>query len=205
MPTKTLGELYSHFVARTDMLVQKYNTSPPANPVHGDICQDIVRDGRALIIIRLQLLWGQFCQELVMRSAVGGCRTITGKVLAKGTGVSSPGAIQRAVRQESSGPFPTWHSPTFSVKVAKRLGTQNYIQIYLALSQTSPVEDLNKVRNYIVHPRDATRSEYLKVAWKLSAPAAEPISLLAHRMPGGATRFETWVGDFQTMALNAVR
>jgi len=169
------------------------------------MCQAINCDGRALMIIRLQLLWAEFCRELVVRSALGGYRTIAGSLLSRGSAVSNPQAIQQAVNKERKGRPPTWHSPTFVVAIARSLGIQNHGQIYMALSQVSPVDDLRAIRNYIVHPGEATRMAYEQVTWKLSALGADPVSLLAFRVPGGATRFETWVADFKLMALNAVR
>lgn len=205
MPSKTLRKLYSHFVARTDFLVSKYDypLPLPRDAAHRDMCQAINCDGRALMIIRLQLLWGEFCRELVVRSALGGCRTVSGSLLSRGATVSAPQAIQQAVERRRRPP--TWHITTFAVAIARILGTQNYQQIYLALTQVSPVDDLRIVRNYIVHPGETTRIAYEQVAWKLGTPEADPVSLLAFRLSGGATRFETWVADFQLMALNAVR
>jgi hypothetical protein len=205
MARKTLRELYSHFVARTNLLVEKYDFPIPPDTSHRDMCNAIHSDGRALMIIRLQLLWGEFCRELVMRSALGGYLTITGTFPSASPALLSLQAIQQAINLERRGRPPAWHSPVFALAVARRLNIQNYDQVSLALTQASPVDDLRTIRNYIVHPSEFTRIPYVNITWRLGSPGTDPVSLLAVRLPGGATRYETWVADLQTMVLDAVR
>lgn len=205
MARKTLRELYSHFVARTNIMVHKYDFHLSPDPTHRDMCNAIHCDGRALMIIRLQLLWGEFCRELVTRSAIGRCRTITGTFPSRSPALSSLQAIEQAINAERRGRPPAWHSPAFALAVARRLNIQNYDQVSLALSQAAPVDDLRTIRNYVVHPSEVTRIPYVQITRRLGSPGTDPMSLLATRLPGGATRYETWVADLQAMALDAVR
>ena len=207
MATKTLGDLYSRFVARSNYLVQKFETPLPlpSDPTHRAICDAVQCDGRALMLIKLQFIWGEFCRELITRSAIGGYQTISGTMVRQSSSVTSHKDVQDAIDKQGGNRPPAWHVPSFAVGVAKRLGTQNFRQITLALGLTSPVDDLRKARNYIVHPWKDTRIQYEQVVWKFSLSFVDPVSLLTARLPGGATRFEAWVDDFQMMVLEAVR
>ena len=51
------------------------------------MCEPVHKDGRAYLVIWLQDLWGQFCRELVLRSAIGGCETRTGLRLKRVPGI----------------------------------------------------------------------------------------------------------------------
>ena len=200
---KKLHELYSHFAARTDRLAAKYDAPLPPDSDKEYMCQPIHRDGKALMIIRLQLLWGQFCRELVVASALGKCQTITGTVL--GAAVTTPGDISRAIHRETRGKPPPWHRPTFAVTMARNLRTQNSAQLQLALSRVSPVDDLKAVRDYIVHPRELTRLAYLRVSRNLKSPGADPVTLLCIPDRDGSSTFRSWIMQIQVIALDAVR
>ncbi len=157
------------------------------------------------MIIRLQLLWGQFCRELVVTSAVGGCQTITGTVLGPGAAITDPNDIKRVVNKEARGRPPPWHKPKFAVTIAQNLGTQNFRQVQLALSRVSPVDDLKTVRDYIVHPWESTRLAYMQVNRNLKAPGIDPVSLLAIQGRDGSSTFKRWVVQLQDIALDAIR
>lgn len=205
MAIKKLRQLYSHFVARTNQLVLKYDAPLPPDPNNKYMCPAIHNDGRAHMIIRLQLLWGQFCRELVVTSAVGGCQTITGTVLGPGAAITDPNDIKRVVNKEARGRPPPWHKPKFAVTIAQNLGTQNFRQVQLALSRVSPVDDLKTVRDYIVHPWESTRLAYMQVNRNLKAPGIDPVSLLAIQGRDGSSTFKRWVVQLQDIALDAIR
>lgn len=203
MAMKKLSQLYSHFIARTNQLVLKYDAPLPPDSNSKYMCHAIHNDGKALMVIKLHLLWGQFCRELVVTSALGGCQTITGTVL--GAAVTSPNDIRRAVNKETRGRPPPWHKPVFAVTIAQNLGTQNFKQLQLALSRISPVDDLKTVRDYVVHPWESTRLAYIQVSRNLKAPGVDPVPLLTIRGKNGSSTFRSWVIQLQNMALDAIR
>jgi hypothetical protein len=186
-------------------LVIKYDAPLPPDPKNKYLCSAIHTDGRALMIVRLQLLWGQFCRELVVTSALGGCQTITGTVLGPGAAVTSLNDIKRVVKKETKGRPPPWHKPRFAVTIAQNLGAQNFRQLQLALSRVSPVDDLKIVRDYIVHPWKSTRLAYIQVSRNSKASGINPVSLLAIRESNGNNIFKNWVIQLQNMALDAIR
>ncbi len=205
MAMQGLHQLYSHFVARTNQLVVKYDAPLPLDPNNEYLCPDIHKDAGAFMLVRLQLLWGEFCRELVITSALGGCRTITGTVLGPGAVVTSLNDIKQVVDNETQGRPPPWHIPRFAVTIAQNLGAQNFRQLQLALSRVSPVDDLKVVRNYIVHPWKRTRLAYVQVSRNLGAPGINPVTLLASRGKDGSSTFRNWVVQLQNIALDAIR
>jgi len=199
-----LAILYSRFYCRTDRLVRSFNVTFPSRPAHLESCHSVLRDGRENEILKLQLYWGQFCQELVIRSALGGHRTLTGTSLAPGT-ISHTSAILKEASRLCGGSHFPWHVPNRCTDLAKCVGAPNYSQIKAGLSITAPVADLLATRNYIVHPSKQNQIAYKRVAIKYGQPKATPTDLLSSRLPSGNTLFDVWVKSFRLMAEVAIR
>ncbi len=204
MAVRALGTLYGRFVGRTDSLVLRFASPLPPDRPFKETCSEIHRHGKRELVIRLQVAWGEFCRELVSRSALGS-RSVSGMLLTRPPGVSGEADVRAAAKAESGGIHAPWHKPKFATRVAKRLGVQNLTSIQSGLSAFSAVDNVLAVRNYIVHPSKGTKLAFAKVAHKFAPPGVEPDQLLGTLQPGGATLFETWVADLQTMAKNAVR
>ena len=205
MAGRALTELYARFLTRTNQLVQTFGSPVPPAPPFRESCLQLHVYGRLNLVVRLQVLWAEFCRELVERSALGGCRSLGGKVLPRAPGVSGLSDIRKIALAESGRRPPPWHLTWFAVRVARRVGVQNLVEIRNGLSAVSAVDDLVAVRNYVVHPNEKTRVEYARVARRANCAGAAPQGLLATYQTGGATLFEAWVADLQTMALNAIR
>lgn len=205
MSVRSLRERYAHFVSRTDSLVNDFDSPTPQNRPHSETCPPIHEYGRLKLVIRLQMLWGEYCRQLVVSSAIGDTHTLGGKALTRVGGVSSATDILNVARTESGGRPPPWHRPTFAVRVAARLGVGNLFEIQQGLSAVSPTDDLLAVRNYLVHPTEDTKVKYVTVARKYRSLGAGPDALLSTLLPGGATLFEVWVAELQTIALIAAR
>ena len=200
-----MRERYAHFVARTDSLVSGLGSPLPQNRPYSETCPPIHKYGRLKLVIRLQLLWGEYCRELVVSSALGDTHTLSGKLLTRVAGVSRATDIVNVATIVSNGRPPPWHQPGFTVRVAARLDVQNLFEIRQGLSAVSPADDLRAVRDYVVHPNRRTKVRYLTVAQRLGSHTAGPDSLLSTLLPGGATLFEAWVADLQTIALIAAQ
>lgn len=204
MRKRNLGILYSHFFSRTEILVKSFHVSFPLKPVHGEFCQLLQLDGQEREIAKLQLYWGQFCHELVVRSAVGGYQTLTGDILPPAT-ISNVAAIKvEANKLCRSGHFP-WHIPTNCTELARKIGTSNYRQITAGLSLPAPVRELMAVRNYVEHPSKQTQIAYKRVARKYGLPAASPVRLLSTLQSSGNKLFDNWVISLRLMAKTAIR
>lgn len=204
MSKRNLGILYSRFYSRTERLAQSFSSTFPSRPVHVESCHSVLTDGREREIMKLQLYWGQFCQELIIKSVAGGHQTLTGKPLVRGTITNTSDILKEASRLCGGTHFP-WHMPNRCSDLAKNVGATNYNQIKAGLSITAPVADLIVIRNYIAHPSKQNQIAYKRVAIKYGKPKTAPTDLLSSRLPNGDTLFDFWVKSFRLMAEVAVR
>lgn len=192
----SLPALLSRFVGRTDTLVQAIYRPGPSDPT-------VFLSSRLFFVIRLQTLWGEFCRNLVVRSALGQVKTLSGTVVANAPGVSALGDIAKITGKPITGPGANWHIPTFAVNSANALQTLNYPQISAGLGSVNG-SDLRSVRNYIVHPSELTKSQFDQTALNLGIIGAGPVDLISAPLHGGSNIFESWVLDLQTAAQIAI-
>ncbi len=206
MADKLLGSLYAHFLARTNALVEQFLLPAPQGSTHRIFQhQQVFQSSRAFSTIRLLHLWGEFTRVVVVRSALGGCYTVSGAHVNAAPGVTSVRDILVVIKQpQLSGPRLYWDTPEWTSKQVSQLRIQNGAQVTLGLG-AAPVDDLRRVRNFLTHPNSHTKSEYEGLTRRKSLVGANPDDLLRSRTPGGATLLESWVIDFQTAALNTIR
>lgn len=205
MSIKSLAELYAHFIGRTDALLRNFEAPVPTYPVYALSCAPLHRSGQELSVIRLQHLWAEFCRNLIIRSALGNVRTMGLTMLPASPRVASLADVQRIVMRESNGRQPPWHLADFTIRVAHQLVLANYQAINMSIGAISPIADLLKVRNYIVHPNQRTSMSYLLIANSFGVPSGDPVALLKTVQPGGVTLFKDWVVQFQVIAAAAVK
>ncbi len=206
MPIKRFVDIYRRFEKRTNGLVNEFEDKISIVDDYGELFEKIHNDARSFILIRLQMLWGQFCRELIIRSALGGYHTVSGTVLKKGTSVNDWKSVQVAVQKRSNYGNPSWHIANFSIDIAKNLRIQNYGEVSMALGGISPMDYVIVVRNYVVHPDEKTRTKYENTLRAMGIMVKiAPVSLLRSRVAGGANLFEQWVNELQTLAVNAIR
>ena len=183
-------------------------TGLPADPAEMAVCEPVHRDGSLFLVVRLQHLWGEFCRELVVRSAIGGCVTRTGLYVPPAPEANHvrdlPDIARRFSRRSFTGPGSLWEVPSIAIERARDLQVANYRQVSLGLSAVNVIGYLKPVRNFIVHPSASSVSGYDQAARSLGFPGLSPIRLLNQRLPGGATIFEDWVSELETAAWNAV-
>ncbi len=205
---KTLGSLYSRFIAKSNALTGQCNISFRLKPPTQNILKEVLCNNQLYVLVRLQFIWGQFCRELIIRSAVGGYKTIGGMILNRGTAVNTPKSISNVisseVKRQNLG-FPVWHSPIFAAIIARNLGIQNYNQVNLALSLPAPVREITDIRNFIVHANAMTKTRYEQITYRYNMIGAKPSEILAYILPGGTTRFADWIASLQQMAEQAVK
>ena len=178
-----LSELCRDFVDSTNALVRRFDVPVPSYAPFDSTCGMIHEDGQALLVVRLQSSWADFCGSLINISAPNNAR----RVRCSATYVASDMGYS----------YPVWHKPEFVVRVARHLTLTNMDRIDLHLGANLSSGDVTAVRNYIVHPGSRTESKYRKVAAAAGVPGADIGTLLNIRFPGGATLFERWVKDLQ--------
>ena len=208
MRKKPLNALYDLYAARSASLLARFAAPLPEKPAERALCEPVHRDSSAFLVVRLQHLWGEFCRELVVRSAMGGSATRTGLRLPPAPGVNHvrdlPTITRQFTRQPFSGPRSQWEIPRFAIDQARHLQVANFNQISLGLGSITTLDDLKCVRNFIVHPSESTALRYYQATRNLGFSGLPPIQLLNQRLPGGATVFHTWVSDLETAAWVAV-
>ncbi len=206
MTLGTVKGLYAHFVSRTDRMISRYNSTTPAVLGQGSMCTKVRRESRLFCVIRLQHLWGAFCRELLVRSSVGGSSTIGGTYLTPVPGIVYPNDVDKVAQQTLRRQRIAWHVPILVGRVVRQISPANEMQIVTALSSVSPVDDILKVRNHLVHPSAETQRLYSVVTRRLGIFDSDPEVLLSASIsPGNVTRFEYWVIQLQAVALDASR
>ena len=208
MAAGALGELYAHFVSRTNRLADVYKPERAAGLENVAARQAFHRDSRLYCVIRLQHLWGEFCRELVTRSSIGGVAAIGGTRLPGVRGVRSRRDVERIARESIGGRRKiAWHVPERVVGIARELSPANESQIADSLAVAgSPAPEIRIVRNYLVHPNADTWIRYDRLSRELGVFDSDPDALLTANVPQrDVTRFEYWVIRLQGIALDAAR
>ena len=207
MAKRKLTSIYSGFLVRTDLLLRDFLRTPPSPAVRlGGLAVDtLLSYSRGFLVNRFFHLWSEFCRHVIVVSALGGCRTLSGVNLSNARGIESVSDILNASNSHSiAGPGLRWGDPVWTVRKATRIQPANLQQIKLGVSAV-PYDDVRRVRNFIIHRNPHTRSQFDEVAVKYSLIGVSADALLLHRLAGGATVMEAWIRDFQLAALDAVR
>ena len=205
MRTKPLTYIYGLYLSRSQTLVGRLATKLPTNPVEARECEPVHHDGFAFQMIRIQHLWGEFCRELVVRSAMGGCTTRTGNQLSRVPHVSRVSDLPKVTKLAFAGRGSNWEEPKFALKQAAILSVSNYLDVNLGIGSASTVlADLKVVRNFLTHPNQATAKIYDQLARENGFRGLSPDQFLQQLTPGGATIFEAWSQNLIVAAWNAV-
>ena len=205
MAVRKLGLIYARFAGRTDRILTAFQTPLPANSVDAENCRPIHTAGAAFLVNRLQMLWGEYCRNLIILSARGNALTIRGNLLAPATGGGGLPRIKRILGKDfGTGPGTHWDDLDWAIGRANLLKPVNGNQINIGLG-TAPGKDLKAVRNFLIHPNQRTKRAYLELARSLGYPGLEPNSLLAADLSDGVDVIGSWVKQFQDAAWEAAR
>jgi hypothetical protein len=206
MPVSQFINIYIKFETRTNNLMTEFEDKTGLLRDYGNTFETIHNDARSFLIIRLQMLWGQLCRELIIRSALGGYHTISGTILRKGSVVTDWRSIQTIIQRRKGKGHSPWHIANFSMGVASDLRIQNYTQVSMSLGGTSPMDIIMVIRNYLVHPDELTKTKYENTTRAMGITGKiDPIDLMKTRVTGGAILLEDWVADLQLIAFNAMQ
>lgn len=190
---------------RSRDLSRRFLASMPPHRTDEMPCEEIHADGRAHLICRLQILWAEFSRELIVKSAIGGCRTRNGRVLSSAPQVKTVADVSNVLGAKSGlqSPHMKWEEAEFSVRCAQTLRLGNVEEINRGLG-SAQISNIKTLRNFLVHPNKRTRTRYEQVARDLAMPGLRPDELLSQRTLGGPTMFETWIERLLIAASNAV-
>ena len=206
MAQRSLGHLYSHFQARTDVLLREFSVSSSHTPtlVEGITIDKMIEYTRRYLVNRLFHLWGEFCRSIVVASAIGGYSTLSGQIVTKAPTIQHRSDIPQAIRSNRIvGPGLRWEDPQWTSVRVDRLQLANAQQVKLGIG-AAPFNQFRPVRHFVIHANSHTRAEFEAIANSYLLFDVEPNDLLLHRLSGGGTVLERWIREFQVSAYNAV-
>ena len=197
--------IYGVFLHRSHALDSRLAVRLPIDPDEAEMCEPVHRDALGFLVIRLQHLWGEFCRELVVRSALGNCSTRSGQRVPPAPGAIRVRDLPGISRLPLWGRGTYWEDPNFALRQARRLSVVNYHSIALGLTSASnALDELKTVRNFVTHPNRSTAARYIQLTRGRGLRGLTPEQFLRQRTPGGATIFESWTGQLVIAAWNAV-
>ena len=207
MAMRRLTSIYSGFRTRTDLLLGQFSVDAPSPSceVDGVPIEVLFGHSRSFLVNRLFHLWSEYCQQVVVASALGNCQTLNGAVLNRPSTIKSIGDIAPLIKEKSiAGPGLRWGDPVWTSKKLNRIKPANLQQISLGIG-SAPYDEFRQVRNFVIHSNSNTRAYFDRVASGYSVFGNTADDLLLHKLPGGGTVMENWIRAFQDSALDAVR
>lgn len=204
-----LGAIYWRFSAKADWIAQSFSHAA-SSPADGR-CLAAHSLSREDAAIQLQDRWNAFCRELVLLSWRGEVRTLSGTYIPRREGNRTREAALMALRATFTGRSkkraewePRWFSPTDAIDAAGRLHVANLASISSGLGLTpSPLDELRAIRNHFAH-RGRESSSRLRICLGAGADASVAHDHLSQTTLGGATQFEVWASQLDSMARIAV-
>lgn len=159
-----------------------------------------------MAVIRMHDAWARFCRELVINSALGNTRTTGGMLLVR----SRPDILDRGsvipvlLSSLRSRWEPKWAHAAASINAGRALNIQNIANVAAALgASNSPAEPVRKIRNFYAH-RGKDTSNYALSTGLFTGPQPRVFEL-NNFTTGGVTVIETWVREFDAVAVAAMQ
>ena len=203
MAVRNLESMYRRFCRRTDHILTAFQTPLPSNPQDAESCQPVHSAGEVQLLNRLLVLWGEYCRNIVIISAIGRVATINGTLLTPAQGIKNFSDVRnRLGRKAGAGPGTKWDYPDWALQQASTLSPANMSRITTGLTGTQ-VDSVRIVRNFLVHPNELTKGSYLTLARNLGYVQIEPKDLLIEYDSAGNRLLELWINQFQISAYEA--
>jgi len=105
-------------------------------------------------VIKLHDQWNARCRELIIKSAMGNYRTLTGTILSKSTAIYPLQELRNRWSSRRTMDIswePDWHVPAVSERAARLLNISNYNTVSNAISALTIIDELRWTRNAIAH------------------------------------------------------
>jgi hypothetical protein len=202
-----LGLPYNRFLKSSAWLLTEFNRDVAALRSGGLTTKSFgLRPEMATL--RLHDDWARFCREIILASAVNEPKTINDIVVPRALGVSTrDDAKNVAIRSTHLGRYePKWATASEAIRAAVQLRLSNLGVITAALGAVnSPAEDFRHVRNFFAHRAENTAAKVRALSFYSPGMDLNAEILLAQNVPGGITRFESWVIGLRTIALAAIQ
>lgn len=151
-------------------------------------------------LIALHDAWAYRCRAIVLRSAIGGVRTISGIVLPPMHRRPMVWLRKHWGRKVMPPTWePDWYIPATAIRAAQILGTANVNQITNGLGASIAAERVRITRNVVAHSLPATWKRLRTLQRMLGHTGEEPPSefaLLRDRNIG-ARHIDAWIADLR--------
>ena len=158
-------------------------------------------------IVALHDAWAFRCRAIVLRSAVGGARTVSGRTL--------PRAHVRPLeclrcgwgrRRMPRTWEPDWYIPAVAIRAATILGIANVNQITNGLGASTVAEEVRITRNVVAHSLPATWRRLRQLQLDLGHTGREtPADFAVLRYPAvGLRHIERWIAELRACIRVAV-
>ncbi len=210
VPT-ALRDAFAAFHAELELVVSAFATASVAPS-----CDAPHMHNREWCVVYLNDAWQRFCRELIIASAVYEPRTLSGSVIGRAAGLTSEQDALTLLRtklgqRRPSYWEPRWHDAVEALRAAAILGIRNAPQVTAALGSTpSPADDINTVRNFVVHRKPDTAIQLRALLTKSGMTPGGGLSSRAvvdaylSQPVDASVRFLDWCQQFRQIALASV-
>jgi len=161
----------------------------------------------SMCVVKLHDQWNARCRELILKSAMGRYRTLSGMVLKRAVRENPIQKLRHCwstKRPMDSSWEPDWHMPGVSARAASLLGIQNCMTVTNAVSAITTIEELRWTRNAVAHelPRSYTMFRRLR-ARRVVAGNDSPADYAVRRVEGTSDLIiDVWMSELK-LALKA--
>lgn len=142
----------------------------------------------AFCVIKLHDQWNARCRELILKSALGNCSTLSGRMLPGSTSINPLQQLRNTWSPRKAMDVswePEWHVPAVSERAARLLNIANYSTVANAISAITVIEDLRWTRNSMVHELPRTYRMFRVAQLMRFNPAKYcPSDYAVQRIPG---------------------
>lgn len=152
-------------------------------------------------IITLHDAWAFRCRAVVLKSARGNIRTISGKTLS--TASSHP---LETVRNAWGKREPPWYVPRDAIRAAEKLKVANIVEIRNGLGACVAADDVRITRNVIAHSLPATWAALRKLQKNYGHHGNETAAEFAvcRTYDVGSRHIEEWIADLKACLRAAI-
>ncbi len=158
-------------------------------------------------IIALHDAWAFRCRAIVLRSALGGARTVSGRVLPRVHARPLEWLRNHWGRKAMSANWePDWFIPATAIRAASILGVGNVNQITIGLGTLTSAEEVRITRNVVAHSLPATWKRLCNMERALGHTGRESPSEFAvsRYQRVGARYIEKWISELKICLHTAV-
>jgi len=162
-------------------------------------------------VIKLHDQWNARCRELILKSAMGNYKTLSGRILPRSATINPLQQLRKTWSTRKSMEVswePDWHVPNVSVRAAQLLRIANYNEVSNAISALTIIDDLRWTRNAIAHELPLTYQMFHNnQSARFGPPRYSPSDYAIQRIPRtpNIIIIDNWITELKLALRAAVR